>query len=78
MKIEITNFDTKELIQVLKAFPVGKVVVGGNNAYWDSTNKLPEEGFQQVQQSRPQQQRPRQQNQDFFGNMKKSLFEAFE
>jgi hypothetical protein len=77
MKIEITNFDTKELIQVLKAFPVGKVVVTGSNAYWDSTNKLPDGEFQQVQQSSPQQQqRPKQQ--DFFGNMKKSLFEAFE
>ena len=73
MKIEITGFNTKELIEVLKAFPVGKVVSEDKKAFWDSENKLPDRDYKQDLPS----QIARSQSPDFFGNMKKSLFEAF-
>jgi hypothetical protein len=82
MKIDITNFNTKEIVQVLKAFPLGKVIVDENKAFWDSENKLPEvyevPQQQYVQQPpQPQQRQPQKQNGDFFKNMKNSLFESF-
>lgn len=78
MKIEITGFNLEDLLKCLKAFPNGEILVEDKKAFWETEKKFPEHTTEQFMvQNQPMQRRQPQKKQDFFGNMKQSLFKAF-
>jgi len=77
MKIEINGFDLEDLLKCLKAFPNGQIIVEDKKAFWETEKKFPEQPIDQFYIQNKQQRGVPQKKNDFFSNMKNSLFEAF-
>ena len=61
MKIEITDVDGQELMKILSQFPVGKVLVEEDKAFWESTPQpAPTQPVYQPQPMAMQQMQPQQ------------------